>query len=125
MTMDGEPVVTGKIRFWPASGRPAGGEIGPDGQYELTTFEAGDGALVGEHVVTINALTTEGSVPKITSLEQEKEYYSNPGNRPVRAQQIKWIVPERYSHQGSSGLKATVESGENELNFSVTAGPHD
>jgi hypothetical protein len=34
-------------------GRAATGRLQPDGTYTLTTFEKGDGAIVGEHWVTI------------------------------------------------------------------------
>jgi hypothetical protein len=58
--VDGKPLFQGKIRFAPVAqeedrkpGKPAFGIIQSDGTYRLTTFKPDDGAVVGEHWVTI------------------------------------------------------------------------
>jgi hypothetical protein len=60
VAIDDKPLYQGKIRFAPIAkgentqtGKPAFGTIQPDGTYRLTTFEPNDGAVVGEHWVTI------------------------------------------------------------------------
>jgi hypothetical protein len=60
VTMAGHPMTGGKVAFAPiaqAAGQIAGkaaiGLIQPDGQYVLMTYEDGDGAIVGEHWVTV------------------------------------------------------------------------
>jgi hypothetical protein len=59
VTVDGKPLAKAKIRFAPIAkgntdpGKPAWGEIQTDGTYRLTTYKTGDGAVVGEHWVTI------------------------------------------------------------------------
>lgn len=59
VTIDGAPVPRGKVMFAPVAkgdlnpGRPGWGEIGPAGEYRLSTFQQEDGAVVGEHWVTI------------------------------------------------------------------------
>ena len=58
VTFQGKPVPEGRILFWPPNGRPAMAEIQPDGTYELMTFDEGDGAVLGEHRVTIKATHT-------------------------------------------------------------------
>lgn len=63
--VDGQPLTTGYIQVIPESERPAGGEIGPDGRFTLTTYEPNDGCAKGTHkvIVTatkqINAMATE------------------------------------------------------------------
>ena len=55
ITYDGKPVTEGNIAF--ASTAPGGANanspIGPDGSYDLLTNEKGDGAQVGEYMVSI------------------------------------------------------------------------
>lgn len=59
VTYNGQPVGQGQILFQPVSGadknypgKPARADVQPDGTYALTTFDEGDGALLGEHRVT-------------------------------------------------------------------------
>jgi hypothetical protein len=60
VTVDGKPLFQGKVMFAPVAtaenanpGKPGWGNIESDGAYRLTTFEKEDGAVVGEHWVTI------------------------------------------------------------------------
>ena len=60
VTADGKPLFQGKVMFAPVSkgdvanpGKPAWSKIGKDGTYRLTTFKTEDGAVVGEHWVTV------------------------------------------------------------------------
>src|SRR5262249_3000951 len=58
----GQPLTHGDITFTPSeggSGQIATGQIGPDGSYTLTTFNTGDGAVLGKHKVTVVARSTE------------------------------------------------------------------
>lgn len=60
VVVNGKPLFQGKVRFAPIArggdrnpGKPAFGVIQSDGTYRLTTFKPDDGAVVGEHWVTI------------------------------------------------------------------------
>lgn len=59
VTIDDKPVPGGKVMFAPIAqgnaetGKPAFGEIQPDGTFELSTFRPKDGAIVGEHWATL------------------------------------------------------------------------
>jgi len=60
VTLAGRPMTGGKVAFAPiaqAAGQIAGkaaiGLVQPDGQFVLMTYEDGDGAIVGEHWVTV------------------------------------------------------------------------
>lgn len=60
VTIDGRPVTEAKVMFAPIAqggdcnaGKPAFGWLGGDGCFELTTYDENDGAIVGEHWVTI------------------------------------------------------------------------
>src|SRR4051794_33249667 len=72
VTVGGRPVTEGVVMFIPADGPAAVGAIQKDGQYTLTTFKPGDGALVGGHKVTISATTVGGgSMVEAASLDEE------------------------------------------------------
>jgi hypothetical protein len=60
VTIDGKPLAVGRVMFAPASkgdglnaGKPALGPIQSDGSYVLGTYGEDDGAVVGEHTITI------------------------------------------------------------------------
>lgn len=58
VTMNGQPVTGGTITFVPlgegeaeVTGKPASGAIQKDGSFTLSTYEEGDGAVIGKHRV--------------------------------------------------------------------------
>lgn len=62
VTLNGEPVTSGRIFFYPVAesesggsktGKPAQGELATDGSYELSTYGRDDGAVPGKHYVTV------------------------------------------------------------------------
>ena len=112
VTYKGEPVTKGVVSFVPAggpgveTGQPAAGEIGSDGSYELTTFDEGDGAVLGEHVVLVQAVEMDPSIEG--------------GSMPIPDAQgrlnikpPKHLVPEKYSKAETSPLRFTVAEGSN------------
>lgn len=116
VTFDGENVQKGTVTFYPVSGgKPAVGKIQPNGVYELSTFEPGDGALRGEHAVAIEARQVNSTAFEPKSLEEEIAQANAPA-QPVRTFVV-WLVPEEFSSAESSGLTATVNGGLNEIDF--------
>jgi hypothetical protein len=115
VTWQGKPVVEGRITFYPATGRPATAAIGPDGVYHLRTFEADDGAVPGKHCVTIEAKhCSRPKQPK--SIEQEmREGFASDDREP----KVEWLVPEKYSQQGTSPLTAEVTADTKTIDFNL------
>jgi hypothetical protein len=69
VTIDSKPLFQGKVMFAPVAkghnvnpGKPAWGAIQPDGTFRLTTLEKDDGAIVGDHRVTI--MNSDEKLPK-------------------------------------------------------------
>ncbi|MCC9607244.1 hypothetical protein LOC68_13770 [Blastopirellula sp. JC732] len=97
--VDGEPMkagVDGFITLAPPSGRPAIGKIdGSTGRFTLTTYEEGDGAVVGTHEVsvTVNAIGRGG----------------NPAS----------LIPEKYQDLSTSGLTAKVDGPTDSLKIEL------
>lgn len=116
VTYNGKPVTKGSVIFTPvagdkgdASGQVATGQIGADGSYELTTFNTGDGAVIGQHTVTIEAPSED-----INKLNQPKEDGTIAYILPKPA------VPEKYTKPSSSPLKQTVVEGANVFNLELS-----
>lgn len=53
---NGKPAQAARIIFTPKSGRPATGNTDDEGRFVLSTFESDDGAVPGEHTVTVSDL---------------------------------------------------------------------
>jgi hypothetical protein len=84
VTIDGLPLSSAKVMFAPSDaadtpnpGKPAFGLLSDDGSFALTTYEDDDGAVVGEHWVTIVKLSKD--------------------NKPANAQFDRLSVPRRVN----------------------------
>jgi hypothetical protein len=127
VTLDGEPIGKAAVAFVPVDGgRPAFGITDADGEYELTTFASGDGALIGSHVVTITPADDEPEVSAQDISDGEDDSLNSvvaefkPKKRPKRRSRI----PELYSDQDTSGLAFDVQQGkENIADFSLSLKP--
>ncbi|EAQ80333.1 hypothetical protein DSM3645_10827 [Blastopirellula marina DSM 3645] len=87
--LDGAPMAAGEvgfITFQPRAGRAAIGKIDPsNGAFTLSTNEAGDGVLVGEHEVTVSVNATGA------------------GGNPIS------LIPKKYQEFATSGLNVTID----------------
>lgn len=101
ITLAGKPVGPGFIIFMPdreqgTTGKAASAEFSSDGVYELTTYESGDGAIVGKHTVLIQPPPSETPVP---------------GRPPT--------IPWCYGNPRQALLHAEIVPGSNEINFDL------
>ncbi|WP_428306749.1 hypothetical protein [Lacipirellula sp.] len=115
VTFGGNPVETGTITFHQPGGRPAAGALGLGGAYKLTTFEAGDGALLGAHKVVIDAVRVSGGPPPAKSFADEIKQSQMP--QTAAGPTVQRLVPENYASQTSTPLEAEVKSEDNVINF--------
>ena len=89
-----------------STGQNALGQIEPDGSYELTTFNTGDGAILGQHVVTIQAYDdTDAFKPKADGT------YSYKLPKPT--------IPVKYTKSDTTPLRSTVIEGVNKVDFEL------
>lgn len=85
VTLDGKPLSSGAVQFHPAAGQFASGEIGPTGEFDLSTHAPGDGVLPGTYRVTVVA--------------------NGPGAEPGREE---LLVPIKYTRSGTSDIEVTI-----------------
>lgn len=72
-----------------------------EGNFTLTTWRVGDGAVAGEHAVAVQKIVVVGHAADGSPIEAN-------------------CMPPKYGNPETSGLKATiVEQGPNELSFEV------
>ena len=84
VTVDGKPLQAGAVLVAPMGGRAAGGRIGADGRFTLSTWQPEDGVVAGSHRVEVIA-----SKPL-------------PGNR------RQWLVPKKVRSLATSPLRLEV-----------------
>ena len=123
VTLDGTPVERATISFYPLDGqKPANATTDANGAFEVTSFNAGDGAMLGSFGVAIEKFpaveieTTPGGTPYDESMNTDEGPSADSEKDPVNE------LPEKYSDHEKSGLSATVTAdGENVFNFELTS----
>jgi hypothetical protein len=103
VTFNGAPLEGAGVLFLPPTGPFAMGTTDAEGHFTLTTANH-DGALIGEHRVTITKAQTTA---KQLAGERLPRYNT------------KYIIPIKYSDPSTSGLAATVVDDDNEFEFNV------
>lgn len=102
VSLKGSPLEIGTITFHPEAdtkGNPADGRLLAGGEFALSTYQSGDGAVLGKHKVTIQIPPRlDGEPPRPASL----------------------VVPKEYTAVQSTPLTADVkETGDNRFEFTV------
>jgi hypothetical protein len=82
--IDGKPLESGSIRLYAANHRAASAMIQPDGRFTLSTYELGDGCVVGQHPVAIV------------------------GSKLLNRHTMRWFAPKKYASADTSGLVLEV-----------------
>jgi hypothetical protein len=113
----GTPLADAFVSF--RSGSPdnqvgAAGKTDANGEFTMTTFEPGDGAVEGNHMVTVIKAVVEGE-----DLSYFDEKSKNYGKTPPPTK-TKYLIPQKYSKFETAGLSATVKKdGSNEITLEL------
>lgn len=103
VTFQGSPLAEADVAFTPTGGRPASGRTDTAGRFSLTTFKTNDGAMIGQHVVTVCKHVKKD--PNATGA-----YFD-----------YMQVTPEKFGRPSESPLRAEVTaSGPNEFTFDIT-----
>ena len=120
--MQGKPVEGAVITFVPTAtdGDAASAITDADGKYELTTWQAGDGARPGEYRVKVNkqeqATVDLAKMVKNLSIEEEQKIYVESKKLPPPA---KCLVPSKYLDESTSGLSHTVPNAASTFDIEI------
>ncbi len=91
----GQPVDQAEVTFHPqGEGHPAVGRTDTEGRFVVTTYDQGDGAVLGTHTVTVQ-LMPEESLPGME--------VQTAGATPI---------PQKYADPSASPLTVEVKAGE-------------
>ena len=99
VTIDGEPLKQGYLRFVPPNDRPSSGEIDEQGRFTLTCFDEEDGAVLGTHKVAVIANETLDEVT------------------------MKWHAPQHYADYTTSGLEVEITGPTDDLLIELKSDP--
>ncbi len=100
--LNGQPAANAEVIFTPTKGRVASGSTDATGRFTLSTGRPDDGAVPGDHKVTIVEYYPPGKPPPMTS-----------GGAPSR-------FPAQYADTSLTPLTAKVERGKtNDFTFDV------
>ena len=122
--LDGEPLDGASVVFHPTSpsGLAGSGKTTTDGTFGLTTFRAtpGAGAAPGEYVVTIS----KEEWPEFKEPEDDDPDYERKMAQVEAAMdraKPTYVTPQAYGDEETSGLTATVGTGENKMVFELSS----
>jgi hypothetical protein len=149
VTYKGEPLKFGTVSFVPDTSKGTGGPIAmgnikDDGSYVLSTSDAGDGAVVGHHKISVVGLDPtpipgEKAVPspeesplevmkarakglhtprpssKGPQAKVEGDTFTDRGGRVYR-----YVIPMKLGMAEESGLEVDVSSGSNTVNIEIS-----
>jgi len=112
VSYEGKPIEGAEIVFYSADGKSTGtGKTDSTGKFHLSTYTDKDGVVAGSHNVTIRRVDVFDPTPKDVDLSA--------GGKALPLK-MTWIIPEKYSISGKSGLTADVtEKGPNEFKFDL------
>lgn len=126
VTLGGNPVEGALVTFVPKSkdGESAVGTTDASGQYVLTTFERGDGAVPGEYFVKVAKyeaydVPVDNGENMEFSEEAYEQAYTAPDENEV-PQGPKNLLPAKYADSYNSGLEYVVKEGENTYEIQLT-----
>lgn len=116
VTYNGKPVEGADVTFINSSGPPpAFGKTDANGKAQLSTYSSGDGATLGDHLVSV--VKQEFDKVKQEASQESADYNPSPGASPLPV--VKHLLPKKYSLPTTSGLTAKVEKGKNQITLEL------
>jgi hypothetical protein len=129
VTLDGKPIAGATVVFLcQGAPRPAVGITDSSGNFQLTTFEQNDGAVVGTHVVAVkkSASLSEEAVPtnesdaELDSAKEIDDAVKRSLGARRKSQKTRPEIPTKYGHRSTSNLSKDVVAGENVINIELS-----
>ena len=126
LTLDGVPLADATVTFWEATAPTAGsGKTDAQGKFTITTFEAGDGAIIGEHSVLVSkdestavlmpSISAEGGDTDYEKMSQGADAYRAAADKKVES-----VIPQKYTNRVTTTFKVPVTAdGPNVFEFNM------
>jgi hypothetical protein len=125
VSYQGQPLVGAQVSFLnDKSPRVASGVTDAQGKFTLETFDPGDGALVGEHRVSVAKVKGAAELSSASAADPSAAYGA--GMAAAASGKMATLqkneLPVKFANPASSGLTATVsKEGPNEFKFDLKA----
>lgn len=125
VTFKGAPVEGATVTFYSEkSPRSAQGVTDASGNFKLTTYDTNDGAVAGEHTVSISKVNAADASQTITQANAEEMMKKNVGmmaGGKMADAKPELVLPAKYADAKTSGEKRTVVKGDaNNFKFELT-----
>ena len=125
VTFKGSPVEGANVTFSSAtSPRSATGATDASGKFSLTTFDTNDGAVVGEHAVTITKVASGAESGAMSEANAKEMMAKNMGTMNAgKSADSKpdFVLPAKYADAKTSKEKRTVSATDtNDFKFDLT-----
>ncbi|MDA1231753.1 MAG: hypothetical protein O2856_13345 [Planctomycetota bacterium] len=128
VTLNGTLLAGAAVTFHPKSGPTARGVTDEKGEFTLTTFDGGDGAVEGTHTVTVQKVEGGNAAPAAATPDPDKggevvvDTSTGPGaDGTTEMEEPKSLVPVEFTTVLNTTLTFTVKTdGENEAKFDLT-----
>lgn len=125
VSYQGQPLAGAQVVFHnDKAPRAASGQTDAQGNFTLTTFEPGDGAIVGEYRVSVAKIQGAAELSSASAADPSAAY--SQGMMAAASGDMsslqKHELPTKFANPQTSGLTATVsKDGPNKFPFELTA----
>ena len=128
VTFNGKPVPGGEIQFIPVAGGTkvpvtARATIDENGNYTLSTYGKGDGAILGEHRVVFSKPALEDAKEELEAAEQEGDDPGDVADLKANLELAKKL--EKLGRVEPEPGEVTVVTGDNEFNITLVKDDED
>ena len=121
--LNGEPLGDAHVVFHPTGdgGMIARGKTDSGGNYTLTTYDTGDGAIAGEYSVTFAQVDSSSDVVSAeVDLDDPGEMYGEMmGDEEGDALELENLLPAEYANPTATPETRSVQEGGGEFNFDL------
>jgi hypothetical protein len=121
LTYQGKPVVGATIDFLaPGASRSAVGTTDENGSFRLTTFEPDDGAVAGNHVVTVIKANSQPVDANPAQVENDPKAIEKAMiQSALQQRRAKSEVPAKYTDRKTSDLRVEVARRQNDVEIKL------
>jgi hypothetical protein len=124
ITYRGEPVRGATVAFiGERAPRFGSGLTDDDGRFQISTFENGDGAVLGKHLVTVTkadaSSSTDVPVDKSLSPEERGRATEEAFERALQRGPLRSLLPKKYSDPNTTDIRLEVLPGENDFKIEL------